>query len=53
MQGADLVLTVMVRRPEDREPVLAEVNLRVSEEMGHARQSASKPSGPSEPPSGS
>lgn len=53
VQGADLVLTVMVRRPEDREPVLAEVNLRVSEEMGHARQSASKPSGPSEPPSGS
>lgn len=29
-QGAELVLTVMVRRPEDREPVLSEVNQRLA-----------------------
>ncbi len=53
VQGTDLVLTVMVRRPEDREPVLAEVNLRVSEELGRTRQSATKPAASIEPRPGS
>ncbi len=46
-QGSDVVLTVMVRRPEDREPVLAEVNLRVSEELARGRAAPPKPSAPS------
>lgn len=31
LQSTELVLTVMVRRPEDRDALLSEVNLRVSE----------------------
>jgi small-conductance mechanosensitive channel len=33
VQSTDLVLTIMIRRPEDRDPVLAEVNLRLTEAM--------------------
>lgn len=48
-QSADLVLTVMVRRPEDREPVLAEVNRRLTEAMGKARAGAPRVATASEP----
>jgi small-conductance mechanosensitive channel len=41
-QSTDLLLTVMVRRPEDRDPVLAEVNLRLTEAMEKAPASASR-----------
>jgi small-conductance mechanosensitive channel len=37
VQGTDLVLTVMVRRPEDRDPVLSEVHVRVSEGLATSR----------------
>jgi len=43
-QSTDLLLTVMVRRPEDRDPVLAEVNLRLTEAMEKVRSSAPNPS---------
>jgi len=36
-QSSDLLLTVMVRRPEDRDPVLAEVNTRLTEAMERGR----------------
>lgn len=36
-QSTDLSLTVMVRRPEDRDPVLAEVNRRLTEVMERTR----------------
>ncbi len=39
-QSSDLVLTLMVRRPEDREPVLAEANRRLTEELDKARGGA-------------
>jgi small-conductance mechanosensitive channel len=47
-QSTDLVLTVMIRRPEDRDPVMAEVNLRITEAMertpsGTARSDSSAP----------
>jgi small conductance mechanosensitive channel len=45
-QSTDLLLTLMVRRPEDRDPVLAEVNLRVTETMENTRRNP--PSVPSE-----
>lgn len=32
-QNADLAITVMVRRPEDREPLVAEINSRVGETL--------------------
>jgi len=41
-QSTDLVLTVMVRRPEDRDPVVAEVNLRLTETMERAPSSGSR-----------
>lgn len=37
LQGTELVLTVMVRRPEDRDPVLSEVNARLSEALASVR----------------
>ncbi len=48
-QSTDLHLTVMVRRPEDRDPVLAEVNLRLTETMERARGSAVRPVAPGGP----
>jgi small-conductance mechanosensitive channel len=36
-QSTDLLLTLMVRRPGDRDPVLAEVNLRLTEAMEKTR----------------
>lgn len=48
-QSSDLVLTLMVRRPEDREPVLAEANLRLTEVMERTRGSGSRATVPSEP----
>jgi small conductance mechanosensitive channel len=47
-QSTDLVLTVMVRRPEDRDPVLTEVNLRVAGVLQRARTGGSRPAAPSE-----
>ena len=47
-QSTDLVLTVMVRRPEDREPVLAEVNLRLTETIERSRAAAARLAGPAE-----
>ena len=41
-QSTDLVLTVMVRKPEDREPVMAEVNLRLTDAMEKARSGAAR-----------
>ena len=43
-QSTDLVLTVMVRRLEDREPVLAEVNLRLTEAIEKARSGGARAS---------
>ncbi len=45
-QASDLVLTVMVRRPEDRDPVLAEVNTRLTETMERSRGGAPAPPRP-------
>ena len=42
-QSTDLVLTVMVRRPEDRDSVLAEVNTRLSETIEKSRGGAPRP----------
>jgi small conductance mechanosensitive channel len=42
-QSTDLVLTVMVRRPEDRDSVLSEVNLRLSETMERSRSASQRP----------
>lgn len=42
-QSADLILTVMVRRPEDRDPVMVEVNLRLTEAMEKARSGGPRP----------
>ncbi len=36
-QSTDLTLTVMLRRPEERDAVTTEVNKRVAEVLGHAR----------------
>lgn len=49
-QGANLVLTVMVRSPDDRDPVLAEVNARLSEGLAKARGSSAR--APAREPSG-
>ena len=43
-QSSDLVLTLMVRRPEDRDPVLAEVNVRATEAMEKSRSARPGPS---------
>ena len=48
-QSTDLVLTIMVQRPEDREPVLAEVNARLSETIERVRGPSIRPTPPSEP----
>jgi len=40
--ATDLVLTVMVRRPEDRDPVQTEVNVRLTEAIEKARGGASE-----------
>jgi small conductance mechanosensitive channel len=42
-QSTDLILTVMVRRPEDRDSVLSEVNLRLSETMERSRGTPQRP----------
>ncbi len=47
VQGAELTLTVMVRHPEDREPVLTEVHRRLS--RGLVRGVASGTAGPLPP----
>jgi small conductance mechanosensitive channel len=39
-QSTDLVLTLMLRAPEDREPITLEVNKRLSEVIGRARPTA-------------
>jgi small conductance mechanosensitive channel len=44
-QSTDLQLTVMVRRPEDRDPVLAEVNSRVTEALSKGRSPPASASG--------
>jgi small conductance mechanosensitive channel len=36
-QATDLVLTVMIRRPEDRDSITGEVNKRISEVLEHMR----------------
>lgn len=41
-QSTDLVLTVMVRKPEDREAVMTEVNLRLTEAMEKARSGTAR-----------
>jgi small conductance mechanosensitive channel len=38
-QSSDLILTVMLRRPEDRETITTEVNKRLTEVMDHLRGS--------------
>jgi small-conductance mechanosensitive channel len=48
-QSTDLVLTLMVRRPEDRDPVLADVNLRLTEAMERSRSGSSRGTVASEP----
>lgn len=48
-QATDLVLTVMVRRPEDRDAIHAEVNLRLTEAMEKARGGGSRSVPASEP----
>jgi len=48
-QTADLVLTVMVRRPEDRDAVLAEVNVRLTEAIEKARSGGSRSPPTTEP----
>ena len=45
-QSTDLVLTIMVRRPEDRDPVLTEVNLRLTEVIERIRASPSRSAEP-------
>lgn len=42
-QSTEMALTVMLQRPEDRDPVLAEVNLRLTEAMEKARARGSRP----------
>jgi small conductance mechanosensitive channel len=48
-QSAELVLTLMVRRPEDRDPVLADVNLRLTEMIERSRGGAPRGSGTTGP----
>jgi small conductance mechanosensitive channel len=36
-QSTDLILTLMIRRPEDREAITADVNARVTEVLGRSR----------------
>ena len=45
-QSIDLVLTVMVRRPEDRDPILAEVNQRVAEATSRIARPSDRPTTP-------
>jgi len=47
-QSTDLVLTVMVRRPEDRDPVLTEVNLRLAAVLQKARAGGSRATPPAD-----
>ncbi len=47
-QSTDLLLTLMVRRPEDREPVLIEANLRLTEVIERSRGAAARPVPPPE-----
>ena len=42
-QSTDLVLTIMIRRPEDRDPVLTEVNLRLTDVIERVRGSPPHP----------
>jgi small conductance mechanosensitive channel len=51
LQSTDLVLTVMVARPEDRDPVLTEVNTRVADILQKSRPGGSRPSPTPETPS--
>lgn len=44
-ESTDLALTVMVRRPEDREPMLAEVNRLLSEAVGKGGPPPERPPG--------
>ena len=48
-QSTDLVLTVMIRRPEDRDSVLSEVNARLSETVEKSRGSLGRASSQGEP----
>ncbi len=50
VQGTELVLTVMVRRPEDRDPVMSEVNLRLSQGLARTEPSAPRNQGARSPP---
>ncbi len=53
-QSTDLILTVMIRRPEDRDPLLAEVNKRVHAAIERTRMSvvpAPSPAPEAAPPS--
>ncbi len=47
-QSTDMVLTVMIQRPEDRDSVLAEVNSRLSEAIEKTRGPAPRGSTPGE-----
>lgn len=42
-QASELTLTVMIRRPEDREALLSEVHTRLSEALGKGRSAPSAP----------
>jgi small conductance mechanosensitive channel len=44
-QSTDLMLTVMIRRPEDRDSIAAEVNKRISEVQEKVRANPSAPPG--------
>jgi small conductance mechanosensitive channel len=44
LQATDLVLTVMVGKPEDRDPVLTEVNTRVTDVLQRSRGGVARPS---------
>jgi small conductance mechanosensitive channel len=48
-QSTDLVLTVMIRRPEERDALLAEVNKRVQDALGRTRVRGTTPAPPSAP----
>jgi len=48
-QSTDLLLTVMIRRPEDRDSVLSEVNARLSEVMEKSRGSFGRAASQGEP----
>ena len=48
-QSTDLVLTIMIRRPDDRDPVMSEVNLRLTEAIEKVRGSGARSAPRSEP----